>query len=133
MKQNKCNKNTDKKLTIRNLINSLEEVMSRNPDITLDSEIVISDLNLSFFKKELKIHPIYDCYEDKTKVGLYLNPYEKNNFIEEIEEETKPKDKNSNLKDRQVLSEIITKSSQPTSQEEIKTPKGMSWLEKYRR
>ena len=45
----KCT-NTYKKFTIKSLLNSLEEIMARNPEITLDSEVIISDINMSSFK-----------------------------------------------------------------------------------
>lgn len=78
----KCT-NQYKKFTIRNLYKTLEEIMAHNPEITMDTEIIISDINMSNFKQEIKVYPTVDYKDRKTKVGLYINPYEKDEVLEE--------------------------------------------------
>ena len=74
-----------KRFTIKSLINSLNEVMSRNPEITLDSEIIISDLNMNEFKHEFRVYPTHDYKDGQTKIGIYLNNYEKDELLDTIE------------------------------------------------
>lgn len=116
-------------MTIKSLLNSLEEIMARNPQITLDSEVIISDLNMSFFKQEIKVLPTHDYKDGQMKVGLYLNPYEKDELIdtvEEVKEEVNPR----NIQAIKQFTEELSQAN--TEQKEIKaTSQETDWLDKY--
>ena len=131
----KCT-NQYKKFTIRNLLKSLEEIMAENPQITMDSEVVISDINISCFKQQVKIYPTYDYKDEQMKVGMYLSPYEKDELIDTVEE-TEQTAQQVNSKNIQAIQEITEELSQinqvPKPQQEIKPSKEMAWLNKYRR
>ena len=110
-----------KRFTIKSLINSLNEVMSRNPEITLDSEIIISDLNMSEFKHEFRVYPTHDYKDGQTKIGIYLNNYEKDELLDTEE---------------QVTEQVTEQVSEQVTQEPIQIEKvndDISWLDKYRR
>ena len=131
--------NQQKRLTIKELLNSIEEMMKEDPRITLDSEIIISDMNMSNFKHEIKAYPTYDYKDEKMKVGLYLNPYEKDELVED-EEETKEEHKIVNTKAIQAIVDTLKKvTTQPKVQElqesaPVETPaREMAWLNKYSR
>lgn len=85
----KCT-NQYKKFTIRNLYKTLEEIMACNPEITMDTEIIISDINMSNFKQEIKVYPTVDYKDRQVKVGLYINPYEKDELLEEPTPQVQP-------------------------------------------
>ena len=134
----KCN-NQYKKFTIKSLLNSLEEIMARNPEITLDSEVIISDINMSSFKQEVKIYPTHDYKDGQMKVGIYLNPYEKDELIDTVEEEPKEEVKEINPHNAQAIKQIteeLSQVNQPQPQEEpqpIKQDMSLAWLQKYTR
>lgn len=88
---------TCKATTIRDLINSLKEVMVRNPNITWDSELIISDLDLSFFGNDCKLFPTYDYKDRKTKLGIYVirNKIEDEEEPQPIKQQVKPLTKNT--------------------------------------
>ena len=134
--KNKCN-NQYRKMTIKSLLNSLEEIMVRNPDITLDSEIIISDINMSYFKQEIKVYPTHDYKDGQMKVGLYINPYEKDETLD-VEEETKEEVKEVNPQNIQAIKQIaedLSQINQPQPQEvqPIQEDKSLSWINKYTR
>ena len=134
--KNKCN-NQYRKMTIKSLINSLEEIMVRNPNITLDSEIIISDINMSYFKQEIKVYPTHDYKDGQMKVGLYINPYEKDETLD-VEEETKKEVKEVNPQNIQAIKQIaedLSQINQPQPQEvqPIQEDKSLSWINKYTR
>ena len=134
--KNKCN-NQYRKMTIKSLINSLEEIMVRNPNITLDSEIIISDINMSYFKQEIKVYPTHDYKDGQMKVGLYINPYEKDETLD-VEEETKEEVKEVNPQNIQAIKQIaedLSQINQPQPQEvqPIQEDKSLSWINKYTR
>lgn len=99
-----------RKFTIKSLLNSLEEIMARNPQITMDSEVIISDINMSYFKQEVKVYPTYDYKDGQMKVGIYLNPYENNELLDTTTEET-----------------------EQVSEQVNHTSRDLSWLNKYAR
>ena len=113
----KCN-NQYKRIRIKDIFNSLNEIMARNPNITLESEVIISDLNMGTFKSELRVYPTTDYRDNKTKVGIYLNPYEKDELLQDIEQE-----------------ELKTEQVKPTVQvtEQVKPTLQNNWFEKYTR
>lgn len=135
----KCTNNQYKKFTIKSLLNSLEEIMARNPEITLDSEVIISDINMSFFKQEVKIYPTHDYKDRQMKVGIYLNPYEKDELIDTTEEEPKEEIKEVNPHNAQAIKQIteeLSQVNQPQPQEElqpIKQDMSLAWIDKYTR
>jgi ribosomal protein L29 len=142
----KCN-NQYKKFTIKSLLNSLEEIMARNPEITLDSEVIISDINMGAFKQEVKIYPTHDYKDGQMKVGIYLNPYEKDELIdtveevktEQVSEQVKKETEQVNPHNAQVIQQItqdLAQVNQPQPQEEpqpIKQDMSLAWLQKYTR
>ena len=133
--KNKCN-NQYRKMTIKSLINSLEEIMVRNPNITLDSEIIISDINMSYFKQEIKVYPTHDYKDGQMKVGLYINPYEKDETLD-VEEETKEEVKEVNPQNIQAIKQIAEDLSQINQPQEVQPIQAesdsLSWLNKYTR
>ena len=107
----KCKSNEYTKITIKDLFNSLEEVMLRNPNITLDSEVIISDLNMKEFMREFKIYPTFDYTDRKHKAGIYFKSTEKETV--QVKEET-------------------VQAKEETVQADC-TSKDLSWLNKYAR
>ena len=109
--------------------------MARNPQITMDSEVIISDINMSSFKQEIKVYPTYDYKDNQMKVGMYLNPYEKDELIdtvedtEQVSEQVNPK----NIQAIQEITENLSQVNQVQPQQEIKASRELAWLEKYRR
>lgn len=125
----KCT-NTYKKFTIKELLKALEEIMALNPEITLDSEVIVSDLNMSSFKQEIKVYPTHDYRDRQAKVGLYINPYEKDEFIDVKEEPIKEEVNPQNAQTvRDLTKEFSQKESQPIQAESH----SLSWLNKYAR
>lgn len=114
----KCT-NEYKKFTIKSLLNSLEEIMARNPQITLDSEVVISDTDMSFFKQDIKVYPTFDFRSRQMRVGLYLSPCEN---VEKANT-TEAKEK--------TITTTVKKSTEVITQKEIKATKDFSWFKKY--
>ena len=90
--------------------------MARTPEITMDSEVIISDINMGVFKNELRVYPTYDYKDRKVKVGIYLNPYEKDEILEE---EEPIKETHTQIKS------IVGTKEEPTQE--------LAWLNKYRR
>ena len=97
--------NQYQKFTIRSLFKSLEEIMAENSEINLDSEIIVSNLNMEFFNQEIKIYPTHDYKDGSLKVGMYLNPCERKNLLESLEQST---------------------------EETCNTEKTLTWLNKYK-
>lgn len=137
----KCKKEKEKqynRITIRSLLNSLEDIMARNPNITLDSEVIISDINMGVFKNEIKVHPTFDYKDNKVKVGIYTNPYEKDELldtVEETEQVTEQVSEQVNTKEVQAIKQMVEEPIQPT--QEIMQPvveettEELAWLNKY--
>ena len=127
----KCT-NQYNRMTIKSLLNSLEEIMARNPEITLDSEVIISDINMGAFKQEVKIYPTHDYKDGQVKVGIYLNPYEKDETLD-VEEETKEEVKEVNPQNAQAVQELKHAYEQKKSQPIQAESDSLSWLNKYAR
>ena len=131
----KCT-NQYNKMTIKSLLNSLEEIMARNPNITLDSEVIISDINMGTFKQEVKIYPTHDYKDGQVKVGIYLNPYEKDETLD-VEEETKEEVKEVNTQNIHAIKQITEELSQVNQPQEEPQPiqaeesKELAWMNKY--
>jgi uncharacterized protein YrzB (UPF0473 family) len=130
----KCT-NTYKKFTIKSLLNSLEEIMARNPEITLDSEVIISDINMSSFKQEIKVYPTHDYKDEKMKVGIYLNPYEKDELLDTVEEEELIEEvkEEVNPQNAQAVRDLTQEFSQKKPQPIQAESNSLSWLDKYAR
>jgi Mg/Co/Ni transporter MgtE len=130
----KCTENQYKKFTIKSLLNSLEEIMARNPEITLDSEVIISDINMSSFKQEIKVYPTHDYKDEKMKVGIYLNPYEKDELLDTVEEEELTEVMEEvNPQNAQAVQELKHAYAQKKSQPIQAESHSLSWLDKYAR
>ena len=127
-----CTNNQYKKFTIKKLLQTLEEIMAQNPNITLESELIISDINMGAFKQGIKVYPTKDYKDGQIKVGIYTNPYEKDELLEEPIQEVK---KTTNKKPIETMVEEPiqeTTIEEPTTIMHTKeTPIGLSWVNKY--
>ena len=130
----KCT-NQYKKFTIKSLLNSLEEIMARNPEITLDSEVIISDINMSYFKQEIKVYPTHDYKDGQMKIGIYTSPYEKDETLDTVEE-TKEEIKEINPQNAQVIKQItqdLAQANQEPQPTQVQPQRELAWLDKYGR
>ena len=109
--------------------------MARNPNITLDSEVIISDINMGAFKQEVKIYPTHDYKDEKMKVGIYLNPYEKDELLDTVEEEEPTQEvmEEVNPQNAQAVQELKHAYEQKKSQPIQAESDSLSWLNKYAR
>ena len=122
-----------RKFTIRELYNTIDKIMAENPSITMGTEIIISDINMSSFKQGVRVYPTFDYKDNKVKVGIYLNPYEKDELVEEepTKKATTPKAKvypqkfNKEYESGTVKVEYLKPTEEPV--------KELAWLNKYRR
>lgn len=114
--------NCKQKLTIRNLINSLNDIMTRSSNINLDSEIIIANAGNWQEFGNIRIYPIKDVYYGQNdKVGIYIQP------IEHTEEPTEDTEEISKVI-KEDLSEEPIKTQEP---QEVQTKRN-DWWEKYR-
>ena len=79
-------KNCKQKLTIRNIINSLTDIMTRNSSIDLDSEVIIANARTLEEFDNIRIYPVRDVFYGQDRVGIYIEPKQV-----EIREELKQK------------------------------------------
>ena len=79
-------KNCKQKLTIRNIINSLTDIMTRNSSIDLDSEVIIANTRTLEEFDNIRIYPTRDVFYGQDRVGIYIEPKQV-----EIREELKQK------------------------------------------
>lgn len=110
------NKNCKQKLTIRNIINSLTDIMTRGSNITLDSEVIISDTNFQEFKT-IGVHTIKDIFYGEDKVGIYIEPKQV-----EIREE---------LKQKVIQEDLLDIVEEPT-EEPVQEVSSNNWWNKYK-
>ena len=92
MFRKKCEK-PNNTYTIQSLIYSLKEIMTENPELTWDSEVIISDLQSMELKREFKLYVLHDPHDNKKKLGIYSLP---TTDTEETEEEKTPKTNKDN-------------------------------------
>ena len=117
-------KNCKQKLTIRNIINSLNDIMTRSSNINLDSEVVIADLNFQEFDN-IRIYPIKDVYYGQNdKVGLFVTPKKPQEIT--LEEQTKVI-----KKDLLDIEEPVQEVQEEPIQVQSST-KNNNWWEKYK-
>ena len=111
-------------LTIRNLINSLNDIMTRSSNIDLDSEIIIANAGNWQEFGNIRIYPIKDVYYGQNdKVGIYIQP------IDRTEETTEDIEETSKIIKKDLLDiEEPTETQEP---QEVQTRKN-DWWEKYR-
>jgi ribosomal protein L29 len=102
---------------------------------------------MSSFKQEIKVYPTHDYKDGQMKVGIYLNPYEKDELIdtveevktEQVSEQVKKETEQVNPHNAQVIQQItqdLAQVNQPQPQEEpqpIKQDMSLAWLQKYTR
>ena len=110
-------KNCKEILTIREIINSLNNVMTGSANITLDSPVIITDVNLQEFEAT-GVHTIKDIYYGEDKVGIYIKPKEVTKNYEEEKE----------IIEHEILGKEIEETRLGNS--EVQT--GNNWWEKYK-
>lgn len=116
-------KNCKQKLTIRNIINSLNDIMTGSSNIDLDSEVIITDLNFQEFDN-IRIYPIKDVFYGQDKVGIFITPKKPQEIT--LEEQTK------------VIKKDLLDVEEPVQevQEELiqvqSSTKDNNWWEKYK-
>ena len=79
-------KNCKQKLTIRNIINSLTDIMTRNSSIDLDSEVIVANAKTLEEFDNIRIYPVRDVFYGQDRVGIYIEPKQV-----EVREELKQK------------------------------------------
>ena len=87
----KCKKSKYQKHTIQSLIYSLKEIMTENPELTWDSEVIISDLKSMEFRKRYDMYVTTDYKDGKTKLCLFTIPDDTSEYEDEPETKTKTK------------------------------------------
>lgn len=123
-------KNCKQKLTIRNIINSLNDIMTRSSNIDLDSEVIIADLNFQEFDN-IRIYPIKDVFYEQDKVGIFITPKKPQEIT--LEEQTKVIKKDLlDIEETVQVQEV----QEETVQEELvqvqASTKNNNWWEKYK-
>ena len=121
-------KNCKQKLTIRNIINSLNDIMTRSSNIDLDSEVIISDLNFQEFDN-IRIYPIKDVFYGNDKVGIFITPKKPQEIT--LEEQAKVIKKDL-LDIEEPVQEV---QEEPIQEEPIQVQsntKSNNWWEKYK-
>ena len=114
-------KNCKEILTIRNIINSLTDIMTRSANIDLDSEVIIANAGTLQEFDNIRIYPIKDVYYGQDKVGIYVEPKQV-----EVNEELEKRILQKELLDMEVeTSEDIEEAS-----EEVISSN--NWWEKYK-
>lgn len=111
-------KNCKQKLTVRNIINSLTDIMTKHPSLNLDSEVIISDLNYQEFEN-LFIYLSKDVYCGKDRVGIQLSPKKK---VESYEREGYTE---SSLGDIEGVTEENLEEQEPVQAKQ-------NWWDKYK-
>lgn len=110
-------KNCKEILTIRNIINSLNDIMTRSSNITLDSEIIISDSNYQEFEVA-EIFSIKDIFYGEDKVRLCIKPKE---TVKKYEKEKEI-----------IQQEILGKETRLGNSEVKESVTNNNWWEKYK-
>ena len=112
-------KNCKEILTIRHIINSLNDIMTRSSNITLDSEIIISDTNYQEYE-DLILFPIKDIFYGENKVKLCLKPKEVSKEYKEEKE----------IIQQEILGKETRLEDSEVKQEPVQT--NNNWWEKYK-
>lgn len=110
-------KNCKQKLTIRNVINSLNDMMTRSSNITLDSEIIIANSNTFEEFDNVIMYPIRDVFYGQDKVGIYIEP--------------KQVEANEELEKRIIQEDLLDIVEEPT-EEPVQEVSSNNWWEKYK-
>ena len=112
-------KNCKEILTIRHIINSLNNIMTRSSNITLDSEVIITDVNLQEFEA-IGVHTIKDIFYGEDKIGIYVKP-----------KETSKKQEITKQEQEIIKQEVL--GIKPVREAEKQEPvSGSNWWEKYK-
>ena len=69
--------------------------MTNNPELTWDSEVIISDLPMTEFRERYEMYVTTDYKDGKTKLCIFTIPNDTSDFEEETETETKSKGKDN--------------------------------------
>ena len=97
--------------------------MTRSTNIDLDSEVIITDVNLQEFEA-IGVHTIKDIYYGEDKVGIYIKPKEhvKTDVIEDKE-----------IIEQEILGKEIEETRLGNSEVEQEPVQiGNNWWERYR-
>lgn len=124
-------KNCKQKLTIRNIINSLNDIMTRSSNIDLDSEVIIADLNFQEFDN-IRIYPIKDVFYGQDKVGIFITPKKPQEIT--LEEQTKviKKDLLDIEETVQEAQEELVQEAQEELVQVQASNRSNNWWEKYK-
>lgn len=112
-------KSCNKALTIRNIINSLTDIMATHPSLNLDSEVIISDISYQEFKGML-MYLSKDMYYGEDKLGIQLSP----------KEVVEPYEREGYLESR--LGDIMGVTEEETNEEPVPVPVKRNWWDKYK-
>jgi hypothetical protein len=118
--------------TIESLIYSLKDIMTENPRLSMDSDVIISDLQMSEFKKNFKLYVINDYETNKAKLGIFLLPNDNSEFNEEPENQEELENYNTKVIEEPV--NYNKKVIDGDGFEDIDFPepvRSTSWMDKY--
>ena len=121
--------NKYKRLTIRELIKSFTEIISENSEITLDSEIIVSDVLMRQLNREFKLYTTFDYTDRKSKVGLFVNPDEDPDFAEE--QKAEPEQPEVQEETAEHVKEIQDFTKQLEQAEQTPNRKNTDWFKKF--
>ena len=110
-------KNCKEILTIRNIINSLTDIMTRSANIDLDSEVIIANARTLEEFDNIRIYPTRDVFYGQDKVGIYIEPKQ---F--EMREELKQK----------ILQEDLLDIVKEPTEEPVQEVSNNNWWDKYK-
>lgn len=110
-------KNCKEILTIRNIINSLNEIMTRSANIDLDSEVIIANAGTLEEFDNIRMYPIKDVYYGQDKVGIYIEPKQV-----EVSEE---------LGQKIIKEDLLDIVEEPT-EEPVQEASNNNWWDKYK-
>ena len=110
-------KNCKQKLTIRNIINSLNAIMTRSSNIDLDSEIIIADRGTLQEFNYVTMYPVKDIFYGQDKVGIYIEQ-QKTELSEEL--------------GQKIIKEDLLDIVEEPTEEPVQETSSNNWWEKYK-
>lgn len=69
--------------------------MTENPELTWDSEVIISDLPMTEFRERYELHVTKDCITGKPKLCIFTVPNDTSDYEDSVETDTKVETKSS--------------------------------------
>lgn len=70
--------------------------MTNNPELSWDSEVIISDLPMTEFRERYELHVTTDYVTNKPKLCIFTIPNDTSEYEDEPETETKTETKTKN-------------------------------------